>query len=99
MAQAVSFGGKREWLARGLLWSGTTALLSQLPDRDSLLVLNYHRIGDPDEDLFDPGVFSASGEDFDEQITHLKRSASLVTLEEALEFVSASRELPAAAAY
>jgi peptidoglycan/xylan/chitin deacetylase (PgdA/CDA1 family) len=87
MAEAVNFGGKREWLARGLLWSGTTSLLSQLPDRDSLLVLNYHRIGDPDDDLFDPSVFSATGEDFDEQISHLKRAVSLVTLEEAVEFV------------
>jgi peptidoglycan/xylan/chitin deacetylase (PgdA/CDA1 family) len=92
MAGAINFGGKREWLARGLLWSGTTSLLSQLPNRDSLLVLNYHRIGNPDDDLFDPSVFSATGEDFDEQISHLKRSASLVTLEEALEFVSGDKE-------
>lgn len=88
MAQGVNFGGKREWLARGLLWSGTSSLLSQLPVRDSLLVLNYHRIGNPEDDLFDPSVFSATGENFDEQISHLKRSASLVTLDEALEFVS-----------
>jgi hypothetical protein len=81
-----------------LLWSGTTSLLSQLPDRDSLLVLNYHRIGDPDEDLFDSSVFSATGEDFDQQISHLKRAASLVTLEEALEFVRGVKETPAAAA-
>jgi peptidoglycan/xylan/chitin deacetylase (PgdA/CDA1 family) len=88
MAGGVDFAGKREWLARGLLWSGVTSLLSQIPVRDSLLVLNYHRIGDPDEDLFDPGVFSASAEGFDEQISHLKQNASLVTLAEALELVS-----------
>jgi peptidoglycan/xylan/chitin deacetylase (PgdA/CDA1 family) len=88
MAEGVNYAGKREWLARGLLWSGITSALSQIPDRGSLLVLSYHRIGEPDEDFFDPGVFSATGEDFDEQISHLKRSASLVTLEEALAFVS-----------
>jgi len=87
MAETVNFGGKREWLARGMHWSGIVSLLSQLPDRDSLLVLNYHRIGDADEDVFDSSVFSATGEDFDEQISHLKRVASLVTLEEALEFI------------
>jgi peptidoglycan/xylan/chitin deacetylase (PgdA/CDA1 family) len=92
MADGVNFGGKREWLARGLLWSGATSLLSLLPDRDSLLVLNYHRVGDPDDDLFDPGVFSATGEDFDEQISNLKRSASLVTLEEALGFAGGVKE-------
>ena len=92
MAEGVNFGGKREWLARGLLCSGASFLLSQLPDRDSLLVLNYHRVGNPDDDLFDPGVFSATGEDFDEQISHLKRTASLVPLEEALQFVSGVKE-------
>jgi peptidoglycan/xylan/chitin deacetylase (PgdA/CDA1 family) len=87
MTGGLSFGGKRELLARGLLWSGASFLLSQLPARDSLLVLNYHRIGNPDEDLFDPGVFSATAEEFDKQIAYLKRHASLVSLEEALSFV------------
>jgi peptidoglycan/xylan/chitin deacetylase (PgdA/CDA1 family) len=87
MAVDRTFGGKRELLARGLLWSGASFLLSQLPARDSLLVLNYHRIGNPDDDLFDPGVFSATAEKFDDQISYLKRQVSLVTLEEALSFV------------
>src|ERR1017187_5683180 len=81
------FGGKRELLARGLFWSGVTSLLGQLPPRDSLLVLNYHRIGNPDEDPFDPGVFSATGESFNEQIAYLKRHVSMVTLQEAQAFV------------
>ena len=82
------FGGKREILARGLLWSGAASLLARLPARDSLLVLNYHRIGNPDEDPFDPGVFSATGDQFAGQIAFLKRRVSLVTLEEALAFVN-----------
>ena len=90
MSNGLSFGGKRELLARGLLWSGASLLLSHLPARDSLLVLNYHRIGNPDEDLFDPGVFSATAEEFDRQIGYLKRRVSLVTLEEALSFVDGS---------
>ena len=79
--------GKRELLARALLRSGALFMLSKVPARDSLLVLNYHRIGDPESDPFDPGVFSATGEEFDEQVSYLKRYHSLVTLEEALEFV------------
>ena len=78
---------KRELLARGLLWTGATVLLSLLQERDSLLVLNYHRIGNPDSDLFDPGVFSATAEEFNDQIAWLKRHASLVSLEEALGFL------------
>ena len=87
MAVGLTFGGKRELLARGLLWSGASFLLSQLPARDSLLVLNYHRIGNAEDDLFDPGVFSATAEEFDNQIADLKRRLSLVTLDEALAFV------------
>jgi peptidoglycan/xylan/chitin deacetylase (PgdA/CDA1 family) len=87
MAGGLSFGGKREWLARALLLSGASFVLSQLPERDLLLVLNYHRIGNPDEDLFDPGVFSATAEQFDDQISYLKQHVSLVTLEEALSFI------------
>jgi peptidoglycan/xylan/chitin deacetylase (PgdA/CDA1 family) len=87
MAGGASFGGKRELLARGLLWSGAFSLLSQLPARDSLLVLNYHRIGNAEDDLFDPGVFSATAEEFDNQISYLKSNLSLVTLDEALAFI------------
>jgi peptidoglycan/xylan/chitin deacetylase (PgdA/CDA1 family) len=87
MAGGLTFGGKRELLARGLLWSGASFLLSQLPARDSLLVLNYHRIGNAEDDLFDPGVFSATAEEFDNQIAYLKRRLSLVTLDEALAFI------------
>src|ERR1022692_77662 len=81
------FGGKRELLARGLFWSGATFLLGQLPERDLLLVLNYHRIGNADGDLFaHPGLFSTSDQ-LSDHISYLKRHVSLVTLDEALVFV------------
>lgn len=69
--------GKRELLAHSLFWSGATFLLSKLPKRDLLLVLNYRRIGDPDGHSFYPAIFSATAQELD---------ASLVTLEEALAF-------------
>ena len=87
MAGGMNLGGKREWLARGLFWSGGSFLLSQLPQRDSLLVLLYHRIGNSEDDLFDPGVFSATAALLDNQLSYLKRHVSLVTLEEALSFI------------
>jgi peptidoglycan/xylan/chitin deacetylase (PgdA/CDA1 family) len=90
MPKRRSFGGKRELLARGLYWSGASFLLSQLPAQDSLLVLNYHRIGNPDDDLFDPGVFSATADQFNDQISYLKRHISPVTLEESLSFIDGS---------
>jgi peptidoglycan/xylan/chitin deacetylase (PgdA/CDA1 family) len=51
-----------------------------------LLVLNYHRVGNPD-DRFDPGIFSATGDQLDAQISYLKGCVSLVTLQEAQAFV------------
>ena len=71
----------------GLLRSCSSFLFSRLPVRDSLLVLTYHRIGNPEDHLFDPGVFSATAEQLDDQISHLKRYASLLTVQEALAFI------------
>lgn len=87
MKSGLKLARKRELLARGLLWSGASSLLSRLPARNTLLVLNYHRVGNAEEDLFDPSIFSATAEQFDNQIAYLKRHLSLVTLDEALEFI------------
>lgn len=90
MANGLNFGGKRDVLAHGLYWSGASFLLSHLPARDSLLVLNYHRIGNPDDDLYDPGVFSATADQFNDQISYLKKRDLLVTLDEALAYIDGS---------
>jgi peptidoglycan/xylan/chitin deacetylase (PgdA/CDA1 family) len=79
--------GQREQLARLMLGSGFASLLSLLPAKDSLLVLTYHRVGDDETDPWDPAIFSATGEEFDEQVSYLKRKHALVTLDEALAFV------------
>lgn len=81
---------KREVLSRGLLWTGVTHLLSTLPERDSLSVLNYHRIGNAHHDPFDPDLFTVTAEEFNEQMAYLKRHVSLVTLDEALGFLDGS---------
>jgi peptidoglycan/xylan/chitin deacetylase (PgdA/CDA1 family) len=49
--------------------------------------LNYHRIGNSDDDPFDPGVFSATADQLNDQISYLKRQVSPVTLEESLAFI------------
>jgi peptidoglycan/xylan/chitin deacetylase (PgdA/CDA1 family) len=87
MGAPSHFGGKRELLAQALLRSGAAFLFGQLPERNLLLVLTYHRIGNRDDDPFDSDVFSASGDQLNEQISYLKRHVSLVTLEEAVAFV------------
>lgn len=92
MQISMNFGGKRELLARGLFWSGASFLLSRLPAKDSLLVLNYHRIGNPENDFFDPGVFSTTADQFDNHISYLKSHVSLVTLDEALSFIDGTNK-------
>lgn len=79
--------GERERLARALLKSGVLSLLSLFPAKDSLLVLTYHRVGDLETDPWDPGIISASGEEFNDQVAYLKKNFSLVTIDEALAFV------------
>ena len=84
--------GKREILARVLAGSGAISALSYLPPSDSLLVLNYHRVGNADDDPYDPGVFSATGEELDDQVSFLKRNRCLVTLDEALAFIEGTEK-------
>ena len=86
------FSGKRELLARGLYQSGVPHIFGRLPAKDLLVVLNYHRIGDRNADLFDPDIFSATGDEFDEQVSFLKKQDWLVTLEEAQAFIDGSEK-------
>ena len=78
---------KRDLLASGLRWSGALSALMQLPPRDGLLSLCYHRIADYENDSYDSGIISTNGDQFDDQVSFLKRKQWLVTLEEALAFV------------
>lgn len=90
MKTMARHGGKRELIARGIAGSGALFLSSLLPAKDSLLVLNHHRIGNSADDDFDPGVFSATPEELDQQIALLKRRFTLVTLEEAIQFANSN---------
>ena len=58
--------GKREFAARISAAVGFTSVLQAVPKRNLLLVLNYHHIGNADETIYDPAVFSASAEEFDD---------------------------------
>lgn len=94
MSQAASTPvplSKRELAA---FWSarlGVTRLLELLPPRAALLVLNYHRIGDPNKTPYDPGTFSATTSQFDQQVGWLKKRFPIITLEEALATAEATR--------
>ena len=72
------------WSKRGLasqvvVRSGLSWLLRKKHSRNTVVVLNYHRIGDPSSSPFDRGVFSATPETFDWQMGFLKRECQVLT--------------------
>lgn len=70
--------GKRELLANVLERSGANLLLSRAPLWSGLTVLNYHRIGEPGDSPFDPGLFSATPEQFAEQVRFLTQNFDVI---------------------
>ena len=60
---------KRHLLKRTLSVTGGLRLLESVRVWNGLLVLNYHRIGTSGDSLFDHGLWSATQDDFDAQVT------------------------------
>ena len=78
---------KRELLAQVLDNEGLRQVVSSVYRWRGLLVLNYHRIGDPGNSSWDRDLWSASEQDFSHQVEYLARDFDLVgvsDLEEAL---------------
>lgn len=73
---------KKEILARALAMTGIGSLLRRLRPWKGLLVLNYHRIGDAASSPLDSGVFSATQDQFDEQLGWLKSHADVIGLDD-----------------
>ena len=71
--------GKQEFLAGVLDRSGSTRWMARRAAWRGLLVLNYHRVGDPVATAFDRGVFSATDDGFADQVRFLSRHFDLVT--------------------
>ncbi len=62
--------------------TGGLGVLERLPAWRGVLVLNYHRIGDPQASSLDRGLFSATPAQFDAQMRHLAAHAEVVPLED-----------------
>lgn len=78
---------KKEILARFASHTGVTRVLESLPGCASLLILNYHRVGDPRLTPYDPGTYSCSAEEFDWQVTWLKQRFPILNLHQAVDIV------------
>jgi peptidoglycan/xylan/chitin deacetylase (PgdA/CDA1 family) len=76
---------KRELAAAILRKSGVLYLMERLgPRRPCLMIVNYHRIGDPTGSMLDDGVFDATPEAFEAQIRYLRDHFEIVGLDDLL---------------
>ncbi|MFG0335333.1 MAG: polysaccharide deacetylase family protein [Maioricimonas sp. JB049] len=73
--------GKRALLTCALERGGLHRLLEATPSWSGLLVLNYHRIGDPDGSPLDWGLWSAGEQQFAEQVRYLAKHFDLIGLQ------------------
>lgn len=76
---------KRQLLLRGLKSTGGLRLLESVRPWTGLVVLNYHRIGTAGDSLFDRALWSATQDDFDQQVRQLKRNCEIIGLEDLTE--------------
>ena len=86
--------GKKNIIARLSARAGITRLIEALRARPSLLILNYHRIGDAEKTLYESGTFSCTAAEFDWQVGHLKRHFPIVSLEGAVDIVHGRAATP-----
>ena len=85
--------GKKDLVANVCAATGTTWLLERAPRKPLLMILNYHRIGDPQATQYDSGTFSATAEELDWQIGYLKRHYRMTTLAEVLDLLDGTDKL------
>ena len=67
-------------------------MLRKLRTWRGVLVLNYHRIGNPQTCEFDRNVYSASQDNFDEQIKYLKQNFDIINTHDLAELSHAERK-------
>ena len=71
---------KRSLLARTLDLTGCGRMLRATSVWNGVLILNYHRIGDPHTSLLDRNLWSATDEDFDAQIEMISKNFEVIGL-------------------
>ena len=71
---------KKELLAKALDCSGLNRLARSASLWNGLIVLNYHRVGEAQGSLFDHDLWSASAEDFEQQVRFLSLNFDLIRI-------------------
>jgi len=72
----------------GLLWA-----FEQLPSRPGLVVFSHHRIGNRDECEYNRDLFSATAEQFDYQLSYIKRHIPTLLPHELAELMQTKKKL------
>ena len=75
---------KRSHIASFVHRIGVTRLIAKATRSSGLIVLCYHRIGDGRDTDYDSGTFSATVDDFHDQVSYLKATYGIATLDETL---------------
>ncbi|WP_114945628.1 polysaccharide deacetylase family protein [Microvirga calopogonii] len=78
---------KRQRLASAMVATGAVRMLEKFPQRNCLVVLNYHRIGSIGNTAGDPNLYSATPRDFEEQVRWIKKNYHISSMDEAIAFV------------
>src|SRR5947207_3272621 len=84
----LSSPAMRGRVARALTAGSLGRLFQRLGAWRGVLVMNHHRIGDPESSPFDRSLFSSTADSFDGQVRFLAREADVIVpseLEEALK--------------
>ena len=74
--------GKKQFLANVLDYSGANFVLRQSKSWSGLMVMNYHRIGNPQDCPFDQNLFSASQENLEKQVRAFQSQCDLIGVED-----------------
>lgn len=74
--------GKKQFLATVLDYSGTNCVLRHFESWSGLMVMNYHRIGNPHQCPFDQNLFSASLENLEKQVRAFQSQCDLIGVDD-----------------
>lgn len=85
--------GRWERLSQAAERWGLLPLLERLSRPRALIVLNYHRVGDPADCPYDRGVFDATVEQFEEHVASLRARYHMARLEEVREIIRSGARL------
>lgn len=91
MVATMKLLNKRDTAAHLFDLMGLNRLAGWADRRSRIVVLNYHRIGDPESTVLDRELISATADEFACQLDYLAKHFDIVSLDDAMEIASKGR--------